>query len=158
MKTLKLIIVSLAVALFSVSCDDLSLDGLLKDVQAGKMVVIVDNGAEEIINCTFENFGQWTGEVFITGTDGAASSEKFVNFMYGHYNNTMEFTKRTYKSDEEFFTVYSSWGDPTETEIVSVTVTDRTDTAIKGYFSGKVSSKTGTKDFKGAFWATLADN
>ena len=158
MKTIKLIITTFAVALFLTSCDDLDLDNLLKDVQSGKMVVVVDNGSEEIIDCTFQNFGEWTGEVFITGSSGTASSEKFVNFMYGHYENTVEFTKRTYKSNEEFFTVYSSWGEPTDTEIVSVTVTERTDTAIKGYFSGKVDSKSGVKDFKGAFWATPAQN
>jgi hypothetical protein len=158
MKAFKLIILFIALALFSTGCGDLDLDNLLKDVQAGKMVVVVDNGTEEIIDCDFMNFGEWTGEVFITGSSGTGTSEKFVNFMYGHYNNTVEFTKRTYKSDEELFTVYSSWGDPTDTEIVSVTVTERTDTAIKGYFSGKVDSKTGTKDFKGAFWATAAQN
>lgn len=158
MKTIKLFVILLAAFLFSVGCDDLDLDNLLKDVQAGKMVVVVDNGSEEIIDCNFMNFGEWTGEVFITGSSGTGTSEKFVNFMYGTYENAVEFTKRTYKSNEELFTVYSSWGDPTDSEIVSVTVTERTETAIKGYFSGKVDSKTGTKDFKGAFWATAADN
>lgn len=135
-------------------------EGLLKDLAEGKMVVIVNNGAEVLMDCSFGQYGQGgglTGEVFITGIQLSAQQQKHFSIMYGSYTNTIPFAAKTYKSNgAEGSGVYvNCWaGTVDDDAIMTVNIISVTEAVIKGEFEGEVKNGEGVKStIKGAFWA-----
>lgn len=159
MKALMYAIFLLAVALFSTACDENDVTDLVQDVALGKMIVVINDGNEEMLDCSFIHYGgnsEWTGEVFINASKVASDAETTMNFMYGNYSNDVAFSARTYLSTDELMNVSTTYGSPDDNAVISMTVTELKTTGIKGYFSGKLATKQGLIDVKGAFWALPA--
>ncbi len=167
MKTLLNAVVLSTLFLFAVSCNDQSQlpENLVKTVTQGKMLLSVDNGEQQTLNCTFtreapEEAGEWEGKIIINGLKPATATDTEVtmNFFYGEYGNTVALTTKTYTTSdsERLLILASTYGGTSDAEIVSLTITEITSTAIKGYFSGELLIRTGKLPVEGAFWATRA--
>jgi len=140
------------------ACDETNTD-LLTNLAEGKMVVVVNDGQEVILNiCTGMNYGQsMKGEVFINAYKDSTTQTPNVNIMYGDYNNDVTFTARTYSTaiEADKINFMSSYGNTDDENPVTIEITELTENGIKGKFTGKVKAEgTGTVvNIKGAFWA-----
>jgi len=159
---MKSIIYSLALfitagLLFS-GCEEIE-EGLLNNLAEGKMVVVFDNGAEELLDCTFGHYGEGdglTGEVFIEGMQASATTTgQYFSIMYGSWSNDVAFTTKTYSTakEEDMIGVHSTYGQVGEDASVTIVIASITESAIKGTFTGKLSTADGLKNINGAFWA-----
>jgi len=139
------------------SCEEELNEGLLKDLAEGKMVVVFDEGEEELFNCSFNHYGEGTGltgEVFIDGML-PTSTEKYFTIMYGSWSNDVALTTKTYSTavENDMISISSSYGYIEDGAVVSIQIVEITTTAIKGTFTGNLKAPNGLKTVKGAFWA-----
>jgi hypothetical protein len=160
MKTLIYALIFMVVsATFLSGCEELGItDKLLDDLTTGKMVVRINEDQDETFNCTFTHYGEGdglTGEVFINGTL-TSTTEKYLTFIYGSYNNSVALTKKSYSTNkaEDMMTISTSYGYIENGTAVTVTIVETTDTAIKGTFTGNLSTQDGNVIIDGAFWAS----
>lgn len=160
-RTLAIIVLS---TILVSGCDEETVD-LLKNLTSGKMVVIVNDGEEILMDCTFGQYGGsggFTGEVFINGMNAASTVQhQQFGIMYGSYNNTIPFEARTYKSDgveAEGIHVHCWAGYASDEAVMTVRIISVSETSIKGEFDGEVMNNENVKStVKGAFWATRAE-
>lgn len=158
MKTLVYLftLIMTAGVLFS-GCEEIE-EGLLKDLTAGKMVVIFDNGEKELLDCSFGQYGESTegfkGEVFINGFL-TTSTEKYLSIMYGSYTNGTALTAKAYSTakEEDMIMVHGSYGNIDTDANVTILFVKVSEEGIKGTFTGKLKTENGIKDISGAFWA-----
>ena len=146
-----------ASVLFS-GCEEIE-KGLLDDLAEGKMVVIFDDGEEELLDCTYGQYGESTegfnGEVFINGFMQTTDAEKHLSIMYGSYSNQTALTAKAYSTanEEDMIMVHGSYGNiDTDANVTIVFITVAED-GIKGTFTGKLKTEDGIKNISGAFWA-----
>jgi hypothetical protein len=145
---------------FTNGCDEVDIDSLLKDVAVGKMIVVIDDGDEEILDCTFMHYGSegsWDGEVFIDAMKSSTDTREqtTLSLMYGSYSNDIALTTKVYSSAaDDLMSVSTTYGSTSDDAVITITITEISATAIKGTFIGKLSTKSGLVDAKGAFWAT----
>ncbi len=155
-------------AIMGMACYSCNEDGtvdedLLKSVAEGKMVVVIGSAPQQTLSCTFNKYD---GETFINGNSETTTNNFSFSIMYGDYNNPVAFTARTYSTAVEadlinvFGMLHGSATmeqysvDNTKGAVMTIKVTEVTDNAIKGEFTGKmVKDETGLVDVKGAFWA-----
>jgi hypothetical protein len=146
----------LAILMFFPGCDDTNVT-LLEDLAQGKMVVVINDGTEELLDCKFYNYGaNFAGEVMIQGLM-ESPTQNDLTIMYGNMSNETPMSKRSYVTTTEAdkINVSGSYGYGDENNAVTIKITEITDTAIKGEFSGKIRKPTGeSMTIKGAFWAT----
>ena len=144
------------------SCEDKIEEGLLKDLAEGKMVIVVNEGSEEILECNFGHFGEGTeltGEVFISASL-PTSTEKFFTIMYGSYSNEQALAVKTYSTavEADMMTIMGSYGfSHGEESVVSIEIIEITATAIKGTFKGSLEGMNGLQNVEGAFWAVKGE-
>ena len=141
-------------------CEEIQ-EELLKDLTAGKMVVVFDGGEKEVFDCDFVQMGEggsadFTGEVSIYGTKPLTSTdESYVSIMYGSWTNEIPLTAKSYSTskEEDLISINTSYGETGEGANITVVYTTVTKTAIKGTFTGKLHTQDGVKNISGAFWA-----
>jgi hypothetical protein len=145
----------LAILMFFSGCDDTDVT-LLENLAQGKMVVVINDGTEELLECKFFNYGaNLAGEVMIQGLM-ESPTQNDLTIMYGNMSNETPLSKKSYVTTTEAdkINVSGSYGYADENNAVTIKITEISDTAIKGEFSGKIKKPTGeTFSLKGAFWA-----
>ncbi len=144
------------------SCEDKIEEGLLQDLAKGKMVIVVDEGNEEILECSFGSYGEGsdlTGEVFIMGSL-PTSTEKFFSIMYGSWENEKALEEKTYSTavEGDMINIMGSYGfSDGEGASATIQIIEITATTIKGTFKGSLLTMNGLKNVEGAFWAVKGE-
>jgi hypothetical protein len=133
----------------------------MKDVKQAKMLVVIGDGDAEVLDCTFMHYGgqaSWDGEVFINAMQSAVDTREqtTLSLMYGTYSNEIALTTKSYNTSvaDDLMSVSTTYGSTSDDAVITITITEISTTAIKGTFIGKLSTKSGLVDIKGAFWAT----
>lgn len=145
-------------AVLFTGCEELAVtDELYNDLTEGKMAVILNEDFDETFNCTFSHFGEGTGltgEVFINGII-PTTTEKYLTIMYGSYTNEIALTEKSYSTaaTDDHITISTSYGYHENGTAVTIKIIEITDTAIKGTFTGNLTTEEGVVTIDGAFWA-----
>lgn len=158
MKALFYSLLLLFSGVFLTGCEELAVtDELLNDLTEGKMSVILNEDFDATFDCTFNHYGEGdglTGEVFINGTI-PTTTEKYLTIMYGSFANEIALTEKSYSTaaTDDHITISTSYGYNENGTAVTIKIVEITDTAIKGTFTGNLTTEEGVVTIDGAFWA-----
>jgi len=158
MKTLIYSFIFLFTTVLLISCEELAVtDELLNNLTEGKMAVVLNDDYDETFDCTFNHFGEGeglTGEVFINGTIPITTG-KYFTIMYGSYTNEIALTEKSYSTaaTEDQITVSTSYGYLENGTALTIKLIEITETAVKGTFTGNLTTEDGVVTIDGAFWA-----
>lgn len=130
---------------------------MLQDLSPGKMVVIINEQAQKMLDCEFTNnyASDFKGEVVISANNQLAGGIDYLSIEYGSILNESPLITKTYSSgiSSDHIAVKSKFGDTAENGIVDVEIVDVNLAGIKGRFEGVLVMPSGSTNIRGAFWA-----
>lgn len=136
--------------------EDLNPD-LLQDLPPGKMVVIINDQAQKMLDCEFTNnyASEFKGEVVISANNQQSGGIDYLSIEYGSILNEIPLIIKTYSSgiSSDQIAIKSKFGDTADNGVVDVEIVDVNPAGIKGRFEGVLVMPSGSTNIRGAFWA-----